>query len=196
MLKHTQLQRLMFLFAIAGLFAVTADFACLEDVCADLKQGEFRTMDEITKLRIETLEEGLRRSGVELTEDQRLTVKREGRLFGVVKLDRPVRHPNGSVEMPRGWLPEVPEGHPWRQKLTPADDAFYSYVEERIIKARLFDPKNPEQVRDVGAYLAKVNSPSPGFVGWTYVGGRTECPKKVKDIGIIGAARDAGDDSL
>lgn len=196
MLKPTQIQRLMFLFAIAGLAAVTADFACLEDVCApEEKSAAFRTMDEIQKFRVETLEEGLLRSGVELTAAQKTRLQRDGQLFGVVKLDRPVKHPNGAIEMPRGWLPEIPEGHPWRLKLTPAEDAFYSWVEERIIKSRLFDPANPEHKWAVDAYLKKANSSNPDFVGWTYAGGRTECRKKVLD-GPGTGPRDAEPDTM
>jgi hypothetical protein len=181
MLKRTQIQRLMFLFAIGGLFAVTADFACLEDVCADMKSAGFTSMDAVLTHRIETLKEGLARSGIVLNEAQSKKLQSEGQLLGVVKLDRPVKHPNGTVEMPKGWLPEIPEGHPWRAKLTPSDDAFYSFVEERIIKARLFDPANADMVTAVDAYLKKATSRSPKFVGWTYQGGRTECQKKVLD---------------
>jgi hypothetical protein len=181
MLKHTQIQRLMFLFAVGGLFAITADFACLEDVCAPSQSAALTSMDAILKFRIETLNEGLARSGVTLSGTQAAKLKADGQLFGVVKLDRPVKHPNGAVEMPKGWLPEIPEGHPWRAKLTPADDAFYSFVEERIIKSRLFDPTNVEMSNAVAAYLKKAHSANPRFTGWTYQGGRTECPKKVLD---------------
>ena len=181
MFKHTQIQRLMFLFAIAGLFAITADFACLENVCADMQTAAFTSRAEVQQHRIETLDQALARSKVRLDESQSTTLKTNGQLFGVVKLDRPVKHPNGKVEMPAGWLPEIPAGHPWAQKLTPADDAFYSYVEERIIKPNLFDEENPEHVKAIDAYLQKANSPSPQFVGWTYAGGKTECPKKVLD---------------
>src|SRR4051794_30526383 len=126
MFKHTQIQRVMFLFAIAGLFAITADFACLEDVCAESTTAAFTSREQVSQHRIETLDQALARSGVRLDESQRATLKSNGQLFGVVKLDRPVKHPNGAVEMPQGWLPEIPAGHPWGQKLTPADDAFYS----------------------------------------------------------------------
>jgi hypothetical protein len=54
-------------------------------------------------------------------------------------------------------------------------------VEERIIKPNLFDEQNPEHVKAIDAYLKKANSASPEFVGWTYAGGKTECPKKVLD---------------
>ena len=111
MLKHSrQVQRLMFLFAIAGLFAVTADFACLEDVCADSQTGAYRTMGDIAKERIRTLDEALAESGVTLTPDQRQTLDRDGQLLGVVKLDRPVKHPNGKVEMAADWLAADPRG--------------------------------------------------------------------------------------
>ena len=181
MFKHTQIQRLMFLFAIAGLFAVTADFACLEEVCADSSTAAFTSREQVLQHRIETLDQALARSEVRLTESQRTTLKTNGQLFGMVKLDRPVKHPNGTVEMPKGWLPEIPAGHPWGQKLTPADDAFYSYVEERIIKPNLFDESNPEHVKAIDAYLRKANSDTPHFAGWTYAGGKTECPKKMAD---------------
>lgn len=193
MLKPSQIHRLMFLFAIAGLAAVTADFACLEDVCApDMQQAQFRSMDEIRKFAIESLDGALLRSGVTLTDAQKVRLRTNGELKGVVKLDRPVKHPNGSIEMPSGWLPEIPEGHPWRLKLTPADDAFYSYVEERIIKARLFDPTNPDHLSAIDAYLRKATSSTPDFVHWTYAGGRTECPKKKNDA--FGGGSDAQPD--
>lgn len=181
MFKHTQIQRLMFLFAIAGLFAVTADFACLEDVCAEDSTAAFTSREQVLQHRIETLDQAMARSEIRLTESQRTVLKTNGQLFGLVKLDRPVKHPNGKIEMPAGWLPEIPAGHPWGQRLTPADDAFYSYVEERIIKPNLYDETNPEHVKAIDAYLKKANSDRPHFVGWTYAGGKTECPKKVAD---------------
>jgi hypothetical protein len=181
MFKHTQIQRLMFLFAIAGLFAISADFACLEDVCAEMSTAAFTSWDQVNQHKLETLDQALARQGVRLDESQRTALKTNGQLFGVVSLDRPVKHPNGVIEMPKGWLPEIPVGHPWRQKLTPADDAFYSYVEARILKPNLFDDSNPEHVAAVDAYLKKAHSSSPQFVGWTYAGGKTECPKKVLD---------------
>jgi hypothetical protein len=181
MFKHTQIQRLMFLFAIAGLFAVTADFACLEEVCAEDSTAAFTSREQVLQHRIETLDQAMARSEIRLTESQRATLKTNGQLFGLVKLDRPVKHPNGTVEMPKGWLPEIPAGHPWGQKLTPAEDAFYSYVEERIIKPNLYDESNPEHVKAIDAYLKKANSNQPHFVGWTYAGGKTECPKKMAD---------------
>jgi len=181
MFKHTQIQRLMFLFAIAGLLAITADFACLENVCADMQTSAFTSREQVLQHRIETLDQALARSAVALDESQRTALAANGQLLGVVKLDRPVKHPNGTVEMPKGWLPEIPAGHPWGQKLTPADDAFYSYVEERIIKPNLFDETNPEHVKAIDAYLKKANSADPKFVGWTYAGGKTECPKKKAD---------------
>jgi len=181
MLKHTQIQRLMFLFAIAGLFAVTADFACLEDVCAQDRAAAFTSLDAVLEHRVELLNHALLRSGVTLTDTQRATLKTDGQILGLVKLDRPVKHPNGTVEMPSNWLPEIPAGHPWRTRLTPSDDAFYSFVEDRIIKADLFDPTNPEHVAAIQAYLDKANSASPKFMSWTYAGGRTECPKKTLD---------------
>jgi hypothetical protein len=172
---------LMFFCGIALLFAVSADFACLEDVCAESSSAAFTSRDQVLAHRIETLDEALARSEVRLDGSQKATLKAKGALVGLVKLDRPVKHPNGTVEMPKGWLPEIPAGHPWGQKLTPADDAFYSFVEERIIKPRLYDPANAEHVAAVEAYLAKANSSNPRFVGWTYAGGKTECPKKVLD---------------
>lgn len=181
MLKNSrQLQRLMFLFAVAGLFAVTADFACLEDVCAESTSASYRTMDEIMKDRILTLDRALAESGVTLNTEQQSQLAREGQLFGVAKLTRPIKHPNGAVEMPSDWLPALPEGHPWAKRLTPGDDAFYSFVEERILHAKLFDPQNPEHMTAVQAYLEKASSDAPEFTGWTYAV-RTECEKKKRD---------------
>ena len=118
-------------------------------------------MGAINKDRIRTLEEGLAAAGQSLTPDQRETLAREGQLFGVVKLTVPVKHPNGAVEMPAGWLKAIPEGHPWAKPLTPADDAYYSFVEERIFRSKLFDPANPEHQKAANAYLAKVGSEGP-----------------------------------
>jgi hypothetical protein len=181
MFKHTKMKPLMFFCGIGLLFAVSADFACLEDVCAESSSAAFTSRDQILAHRIETLDEAMARTEVRLDETQKQTLKTKGQLLGLVKLDRPVKHPSGKIEMPKGWLPEIPAGHPWGQKLTPADDAFYSYVEERIIKPRLYDPQNAEHVAAVEAYLQKANSSNPTFVGWTYAGGKTECPKKVLD---------------
>lgn len=181
MFKHTMVQRLMFLCGIAMLFAVAGDFACLEDVCADGASNAFTTRDQVNAFKIETLDQAMARSGLEMTAEQKALLKAKGQLLGVVKLDRPVKHPNGTIEMPANHLPAIPAGHPWGQKLTPADDAFYSFVEERIIKPRLYDPQNPEHQAAIDAYLAKATSSSPKFVAWTYAGGKTECPKKVLD---------------
>jgi hypothetical protein len=178
MLKHTPVKRLMLLLSVAGLFAVSANIACLEDVCgpdSNFRTGAFLTLDEVMRNRIQTLDEALGPSG--LGGIDRSAITDEGTLSKVKKLDRPVKLPNGKVVMPAGWLPEIPEGHPWRAKLTPSDDAFYSFVEERIIGAKLYDPSNPEHVSAVRAYLDKVNSSSPEFAGWTYAT-RTECAKK------------------
>jgi hypothetical protein len=189
MFKHgRQIQRLMFLFAIAGLFAVSADFACLDDVCADSQTGAYRTMGDIMNERIRTLDEALKANGVVLSTSQKETLEREGALFGVVKLDRPVKHPNGKVEMPARWLAPVPQDHPWSKHLGPADDAFYSFVEERIFRAKLFDPANPTHLEYARAYLEKVNSAAPGneFLGWT-AESRTECEKIKLDARGTGA---------
>jgi hypothetical protein len=191
MLKHTQIQRLMFLFAVAGLFAVTANFACLEDVCAEMQTAAFTSMDDVLQHRLETLDEGLARSGVTLNDVQRARLASRGQLFGVVKLDRPVKHPSGEIEMPKNWLPEIPAGHPWARELTPADDAFYSFVEQRIIRPNLYDPSNPRHVAAIAAYLRKAKSASPKFVGWSYAS-KTECAKKVLDAAGTVAPGDGG----
>jgi hypothetical protein len=187
MLKHGRhVQRLMFLFAIAGLFAVSADFACLDDVCAEGTSAKYTNLDDISKDRIRTLQETLTDQGIVLTPDQRQKLTTEGKLFAVVKLDRPVLHPNGEVEMPKGWLPKIPEGHVWSKSLTPADDAYYSFVEERIFRAKLFNPANPSHKQAADAYLAKAVS-GEQFIGWT-AEDRTECAKIKMDAAGTGVA--------
>ncbi len=171
MKKHPQFQRLMFLFAISGLVAATANYACLPDVCADTKTAEFRTMDELNQYRIATLSEALGSGNLSLSESQ--GIKGQGM---AAKLNRPVKLSDGSVDMPADWLPAIPEGHPWGSALTPSDDAFYSFFEERIVRARLFDPSNPQHMEWAQAYLAKTRSNDPEFIGWTYAN-RTECAK-------------------
>jgi hypothetical protein len=176
MLKYSrQLQRLMFLAAVAGLFAVSADFACLAKVCAEDASGAYRTRADIDQERIRTFNEALAQTGTVLTPEQQQTLSREGQLFGVVKLDRPVKHPNGTVEMPANWLAPIPEGHPWAKPLTPADDAYYSFVEERIFRAKLFDPANPAHKQAAAAYLDRIEK-DQSFIGWT-TESRTECEK-------------------
>jgi hypothetical protein len=174
--ENPQLKRLMLLFAVSGLLATTANYACLPDVCADLKTAELRTTEELDEHRIETLRQALGRHGMALSGAQQALLAGDGKLLGLVTLDRPVKHPDGTVEMPEGWLPEVAEGHPWASPLTPSDDAFYSFFEERILKARLYDPENPEHAAWAKAYLAKSRSNDPEFIGWTYAN-RTECAK-------------------
>src|SRR6185295_9215875 len=116
MFKHTQIQRLMFLFAIAGLLAITADFACLENVCAEEQSAAFTSRDQVLQHRIETLDQALARSGLGLDDSQRTALAANGQLPAALKLDRPVKLSNGTVVMPKGWLPEIPAGHPWGQK--------------------------------------------------------------------------------
>ena len=176
MLKYSrQLQRLMFLAAVAGLFAVSADLACLAKVCAEDSSGAYRTRADIDQERIRNFNEALAQTGTTLTPEQQKTLARDGQLFGVVKLDRPVKHNNGAIEMPANWLAAIPEGHPWSKPLTPADDAYYSFVEERIFRAKLFDPANPAHRQAADAYLARVQS-GQNFIGWT-TESRTECEK-------------------
>jgi hypothetical protein len=176
MLKYSrQLQRLMFLAAVAGLFAVSADLACLAKVCAEDSSGAYRTRADIDQERIRSFNEALAQTGTALTPEQQNTLTRDGQLFGVVKLDRPVKHPNGAIEMPANWLAAIPEGHPWAKSLTPADDAYYSFVEERIFRAKLYDPSNPAHQQAAAAYLHRVDL-GGSFIGWT-TESRTECEK-------------------
>ena len=176
MLKRSRhVQRFIFLFAVAGLFAVSADFACLDDICADSQTGAYRSMGEINKERLLSLDEALARSGQKLSPEQRSTLVREGQLFGAANISQPVKHPNGAIEMPAGWLNEIPAGHPWRRALSPSDDAYYSFVEERIFRAKLFDPSKAEHMQAASAYLAHVGA-GKEFIGWS-AESRTECEK-------------------
>src|SRR5438094_102760 len=99
MLNRTQVQRLMFLFAIAGLFAVAADFACLQDVCGETQQAQFTSLGMINEHRVLSLADALASAKITLDQGQRARLKKEGQLFGVAPLARPVKHPNGAVEM-------------------------------------------------------------------------------------------------
>lgn len=176
MSKVPQLHRLMFVFAGAALVAAAANFACLEDVCADLKTAEFRTMEDIEAMRVLTLAEALREAGL----DQPAGLKAGGGTDLAKQLDRPLKLPNGEIEIPLGYLPDIPADHPWAQELNPSDDAFYSYFEERILRPRLYDPENPKHQDWARAYLDKSRSNSPEFIGWTYAN-RTECGKSKFD---------------
>lgn len=177
MKKHPQFQRLMFLFAISGLVAATANYACLPEVCADTKTAEFRTMDEINAHRVVTVNEALAAGNLSLSDDERATLKTRGVVPGLAaRLNRPVKLPDGTIDTPKDWLPAIPEGHPWGSELSTSDDAFYSFFEERIVKGQMFDPANPKHVEWAEAYLAKSRSNDPEFIGWTYAN-RTECAK-------------------
>jgi len=183
-MKKPQIQRLMFLFALAGVISVAANFACLEDVCAPLKTAEFRTQDDMMEMRIQTLSEALSSAGLNADEAalglNDGTSQKSSRMPPGFEPRYPVKLADGTVVMPDNWLPEIPVGHPWNGVLTPADDAFYSYFEQRVLMARLFDPSNPIHQEWAQAYLEKSRSNSPEFVGWTYAD-RTECDKKKFD---------------
>lgn len=163
----TSARNFALLLGLGGLLAVSAQFACSDTKCETSRSGYFTSMSDIEQNRIETFATALGRQGVVLSPAQNATLARDGQLFGVLRLDRPVKHPSGAVEMPEGWLPEIPEGHPWAKALSPSDDAFYSWFEERIVDARLFDPANPQHVEWANAYLAKVHG-GESFVGWSY----------------------------
>lgn len=166
-MRSRQLQQFMLLVGLCGLFTVSAQFACGDESCGAERGATFTSMDELNQNRIETFGEAIARQGVILTDLQRSALDKDGQLFGALKLDRPIKHGNGAVEMPEGWLPEIPEGHPWAKPLTPADDAFYSWFEERLVDARLFDPSNPVHADWANAYLAKAAS-NGTFTGWSY----------------------------
>jgi hypothetical protein len=173
-----QTKPLLFFLGLLALGVVIIPLGCLEDVCGEpeTKKAAFTSVEALGATRIQKLSEALAQQGIELSDLQKRQLRQDGRLPGVVKLQRPVKHPDGTVEMPRGWLPAIPEGHPWKQKLTPRDEAYYSFVEERIFRAKLYDPENPEHVIAAEAYLARAER-GHGFAGWTYAV-RTECPKK------------------
>ena len=166
-MRSSQIQKFMLLVGMCGLFAVSSQFACGDDACTSLTTGYFTSMDEINANRIETLDQAVVRQGISLTSDQTNSLSRDGQLFGAVRLDRPIKHPNGAVEMPQGWLPEIPEGHPWARPLTPSDDAFYSWFQERIVDARLFDPSNETHMDWANAYIARAKS-GQAFTAWSY----------------------------
>jgi len=166
----------MILCSILGLIAATANYACLPDVCADLKSSDFHSMQDLQAQRIKTLREALGEQGVKLDSSAQLTLKKSGHLLGVAKSNLPIKHPDGTVEIGSAALPAIPAGHPWASELSASDDAFYSFFEERIVRAGLFDPENPQHMRWANAYLTKQNSADPDFIGWTYAN-RTECAK-------------------
>jgi len=175
-MRSRQLQQFMLLVGMCGLLTVSAQFACSDTTtCAQARGAYFSSMGEIQGNQIETFDRAVDRQGLVLTAAQKSTLDRDGQLFGVLKLDRPVKHPNGTVEMPSGWLPEIPEGHPWAKPLTPTDDAFYSWFEERVVDARLYDPTNPTHVEWANAYLAKAAA-GETFTGWSWAA--ATCPPK------------------
>jgi len=167
-MRSRQLQQFMLLLGMCGLLTVSAQFACdSSTTCATPRGAYFTSMDELNQNRIENFDQAVVRQGVVLTDAQRTALGRDGQLFGALKLDRPIKHVNGAVEMPNGWLPEIPEGHPWAKPLTPGDDAFYSWFEERIVDARLFDPTNPTHMDWARAYL-DMGAKGGTFTGWSW----------------------------
>ena len=164
MLKHSrQVQRLMFLFAIAGLFAVTADFACLEDVCADSQTGAYRTMGDIAKERIRTLDEALAESGVTLTPDQRLVARpgwpaaRRGQARPAGEAPQRQGRDGGRTgcrRSPRG----IPGARPSPRPTTPSTRSSRSGSSGPSSTTR----RTRSTRRRPQAYLAKVESEQPG----------------------------------
>lgn len=191
-----QTKPLLFFLGLLGLGVVVIPLGCLEDVCGSPEQQKaaFTSAEALAATRIQKLSEAMAQQGIELDDSQKRQLRQVGHLQGVVKLQRPVKHPDGTIEMPRGWLPAIPEGHPWREKLTPRDEAYYSYVEERIFRAKLYDPENPEHVIAAEAYLGRAER-GQAFEGWTYAV-RTECPKKPCKNQAVCSKLDAAADAM
>lgn len=165
MTKHAQ--RLMFLLGIGGLAAGLANIGCLEDVCADTKEAAFRSMDDIRAMQIAVAEQGL---GGELGD----------RNAQSLRINRPVKDPDGTVVMPPEWLPPIPADHPWNNVTGPESDAFYSYFEERVLRPMLYDDSNPTHRQWAKLYLEKSRSADPEFPAYTYAE-RTSCAKEKFD---------------
>jgi hypothetical protein len=166
MTKHAQ--RLMFLLGIGGLAAGLANIGCLEDVCADTKEAAFRSMDDILAMRITLAEQGIGGEGLGDRQAQSL------------RINRPVKDPDGTVVMPAGWLPPIPADHPWNNVTGPESDAFYSYFEERVLRPMLYDDSNPTHRQWAKLYLEKSRSADPEFPAYTYAE-KTSCEKKQFD---------------
>lgn len=175
-MRTTSLRQFSLLCGIGGLLALSAQYACTDSDCKTIERAPaYQTVEAIDAHAVETLDAALARQGRTLSAAQAGALSRDGHLFGVASLDRPIKHPDGLIEMPAGWLPPIPDGHPWARTLTPTDDAFYSWFEERVLEARLFDPQSPQHVAWATAYLAKGRTDGT-FQGWTYAAS-TACPK-------------------
>lgn len=169
-------QRLMFLFGAGGIGLVVGNAACLEDLCADSKTAEFRSLDDLAAMRILSFAEVMQSSQRPGAPEQ---LAADGRNLAL-RVNRPVKMPDGSIAMPDGWLPPIPDDHPWADMSGPGHPAFDSFFEERVVRPRLYDPENATHQAWARAYLDKARSNSPEFPGYTYAE-RTECVKKKFD---------------
>lgn len=132
------------------------------DTCE--RPPKYRTQDELELHEILKFEDWLSQTGTVLTSEQTDRLNQTGDLVGVftAELTKPVKFPNGLIDMPAAYLPSLPNGHPWNDPMT-ADNTgsfpktFPAYFEVRVVDPFLLDLDRYDHVEWSEAYLTVVN---------------------------------------
>lgn len=145
------------------LLAMTATYAACgggtSEVQYDcLRNARYRSIAEIEAKQIMLFADWLDAHGIVLTSAQQSRLDANGNLVGEFVVDRPVKHADGTVEMPDGWLPSLPADHPWQTPPASDDALFAAWFEVRIVDPLLYDPAVAQHIAWAGQYLLLTGS--------------------------------------
>ena len=128
------------------------------------RPAQFSSQSQLEAHRVMELDEFLDTTKTELSALQQNLLAAQGHLIGELEIHRPIKHPNGEVEQPVGWLEVLPEGHPCKKPPAVDDPTFAAWFEIRIIDPLLYDPSE-EIHREWGMrYLQLVHPDDEGIV--------------------------------
>jgi len=112
---------------------------------------------------------------ITLTTAQQTKLTNTGDLVGDLTLDRPVKFPDGKVDMPKGWLPALPTDSPWITTPATTDATFAAWFEVRVVDPLLYDPADASHRTWATAYLKQVSSAKDGKIT-SSAGADSSCP--------------------